>query len=227
MNSFCTVEHSCSAAVHTLLSVVSTCNMCKYLTNETLGMMVVVADVKIAGVWGEWRGSWTDGWVICFPAYWCWFPVMFALAAFCRALPRKLACPFPPLHSQALMRALAFTLHLPSSLSPTPMVSSHMVSAVHVSRHSPVLFSSFLYFLSSYASLRFLSDGLPTHPVLYLLHPPNHQHHFPHVFSDLFILAFSSCIPLLICFPSSFIPPCQPEVFFRCSVKVWGAAIEA
>lgn len=115
---------------------------------------------------------------------------------------------FLPSATQPGTDALAFTLHLHSPLSPTPIVP-----AVRVSHHSSILFSSFLFFLSSYASLCFLSDSLPAHPVLYLLHPPNPPpHHYFHVF--LFILAFSSCIPLLICFPSSSIPPCQPEVFF-------------
>lgn len=64
---------------------------------------------------------------------------MFALAAFCRALPPKLACSFPSLHSHALMRALAFTLHLSSPLSPT-----RAVSVVRVPCYSPTLFCSFV-----------------------------------------------------------------------------------
>lgn len=46
----------------------------------------------------------------------------------------------------------------------------------------------------------------------------------------LFILAFSPCIPLLVCLPSfsHFAPPLSADSFVRCSVKsVLGAAIEA
>lgn len=74
-----------------------------------------------------------------FSAYWCWYPVMFALAAFRRALTLKLACSFPPLHSHALMRVLAFTLHRSSPLSPTRALSSHAVCP------SPLLLVVFLF----------------------------------------------------------------------------------
>lgn len=141
---------------------------------------------------------------------------MFALAAFCRALPRKLACSFPPLHSQALMRALAFTLHLPSPLSPTPMVSFHMVSAVHVSRHSSILFSSFLSFLSSSASLCFLSAGLPACPGLYLLHPPN-------LTPTPFLMSSSSYLPFHPAFPYSSASP--PLSFHPVSQKFFSEAL--
>lgn len=152
----------------------------------------------------------TAGWVICFLAYWCLYYVMFALAAFW-ALPLNLACSFPQQHSQALMRALAFTLHLPSPLSPALMVSSHAgfcCSCPSTILHTVLGLSSvpyawshpsyFLYSFTLLVSLHLLSS--------YTLLTPLHS-----FFSSLlFISAFTLCIPLLLCLPSSsfhFVPP--------------------
>lgn len=68
-----------------------------------------------AGILGR-----TDGWVTCFPAYWCWYPVMFALAAFRGALLLKLASSFPSLRSHAPMRALPSPRIAPPLRLPLP-----------------------------------------------------------------------------------------------------------
>lgn len=212
----------CCAAVHTCLRVTSIWRICKYLTNWSVEWWSFLHMWRLQGL-GRVELLWTDGWVICFLAYWCWYPVMFALAEFCRALPLKLACSFPPLHSHALMRALAFTLHHSPPLSPTRMVSSCAVSAVHVPRHSPTLYSSFLSLLSFYhppslalfhltsllPPLLLHPSGLPASPFFWLLHLPP----FSHVL--LFKPAFSLCIP-----PTPLPPPPPPPTTCLCSTPV-------
>lgn len=131
-------------------------------------------------------------------------------AAFRRALPFKLACSFPPLHSHALMRALAFTLHLPSLLSPARMVSSraisvvppHLVPLVLVVAIVPVttLFHPSISSLSPPLPLH--PAGLPACPFLYLLHLPSSLRLLTS--SSSYLLFPSASSPLL---PASAPPP--------------------
>lgn len=156
---------------------------------------------------------------------------MFALAAFRRALPLKLACSFPPLHSHALMRALAFTLHLSSPLSPTRMVSSRAVPVVHVPRRLPhtvllvpvvaIILPSFrlhhLHFFT-FQSHTFLPPLLP-HPAglaasPFLLHLPPFSHIllFKPIYFFLTLRSpYSSASPTSSHHLSLF-HPCQPAV---------------
>lgn len=96
---------------------------------------------------------------------------MFALAAFRGALPLTSARSFPPPHSHALMRALAFSLHLSSPLSPTrsgsrlccarPSTLLHIV--LLVSAAGTVLSSSHLHHLHfSPSNLIFLTSFKPS-----------------------------------------------------------------
>lgn len=108
----------CCAAVHTFPGATSTCTVLQPDTFKWWSLLQIEI-ARHGWSWEEFR------WVICFLAYWCWYPVMLALATSRRAQTLKLACCFPLLRRQALMRAFAFTLHLPSPLSPTHTVSSH------------------------------------------------------------------------------------------------------
>lgn len=111
-----------------------------------------VCTYRIFGGWLRCRFEQTnDQWPMNRPlAYWSVCPVMSLLlflyveGAFCL----KLACSFPP-----LMAALHFTLHIPSSLSPTLMVrnlcclfpSSQNPISVILTPCPPDVFSAFLY----------------------------------------------------------------------------------
>ncbi len=166
---------------------------------------------------------------------------MIALAAFRRALALKLACSFPPPHTHALMRALAFTLHLSSPLSPPRTASSHAVSVVQVSGHSSTLFSSISSFLSS-SHLHHL------YFVTFQSHLSYRLHTFTplaslHLLSSIFFCLppsclslrswFSLCIPLtplppVLLPPPVFVPPLSAGSYVCCSVKsASGAAIQA
>lgn len=118
-------------------------------------MMMVSCICGHVGVWMEWSSigrtdasfafTLTDADILS-----CLLSLRFA-----GALPLILARSFPPLHSHALMRALAFTLHLSSPLSPTrsgfrlccarPSTLLHIV--LLVSAAGTVLSSSHLHHL--------------------------------------------------------------------------------
>ena len=162
---------------------------------------------------------------------------MFALAAFRRALPLKLACSFSPLHSHALMRALAFTLHLSSPLSPTHMDSSRVASFVHGC--SPTLFSSFLLLRLSYCpsslTLFFTFQSRPSYLLyLFTLSPPCISLHLSSLPPSLYssssssYLLFHSVFPVLssptTCLCST---PVRQQHYVGHSVKsALGAAVE-
>lgn len=166
---------------------------------------------------------WTDGWVICFLAYWCWYPVMFALAAFRRALPLKLACSFPPLHSHAVMRALAFTLHPSSPLSPTRTVSSHAAAVVRAPRHSSTLFSFLSFLPSDHPPAGFTYTFSPSSlfPLTFSVPSPCCP---PHLLSSISYNLFLLPFPQVFIFLSLF-HPCQPaalvSIGFCCGGIEW------
>lgn len=84
-----------------------------------------------------WSGAQSDGWRShLFSRLLMLISCHVCSRCICGALPLILARSFPPLHSHALMRALAFTLHRSSPLSLV------FVSAVRVPRHSSTLSSS-------------------------------------------------------------------------------------
>lgn len=155
---------------------------------------------------------------------------MIVLAAFRRALPLKLACSFPPLHSHSLMRALAFTLHLPSPLSPSPVLFlscsfcrasvSPLLHIVLLMRFIPIIPPASITYTLSPFSLTFLTSSLcwPTCVSSPLSFTPSYTPFFPPLLISFpSYLVFTVHSPCSSASPSSshhlsLFHPCQPAV---------------
>lgn len=168
---------------------------------------------------------WTDGWVICFLTYWCWCPVMFAPAAFCRALPLKLAHSFPPLH-MVVTHWCMYTLSLLISFLCLPLAQFALMwfllcisIATPPQRPSQSLMPVIAITLSSFRPhhLYFFTFQSHPSPLLYVFTTLDSLQLLS---SPLFLtssssyLHFYSAFPLLLCLPSSshhlpLFHPCQ------------------
>lgn len=109
----------CCAAVHTFPGATSTCTILQPDTFKWWSLLQIEI-TRHGRSWEEFRRTDESFVFLLIDA-----DITLAPATSRRAQALKLACCFPPLRRQALMRAFAFTLHLPPPLSPTHMVSSH------------------------------------------------------------------------------------------------------